>query len=97
MFGCASIKNSLILQSEHNARVRKAAETLRKKDGATISATAYLSEVARSQTERVRQEKERNLEKEKNRRLAEVDGAMHERTKTLSKQRYCYRDSHIQT
>ena len=60
---------------------------MRKKDGETISATSYLNDVAKRQTERIAQEKERNIEKEKNRRLAELDGAVHKRTESLSKQR----------
>ena len=85
VFGSDAVKSSLKLLAEHRSKARKEIEAVRSgKD--TVSATSYFSDAARKQTERLREDRERKMEKEKDRRLAEMDKAAH--VDSPNKQRY---------
>ena len=86
VFGSDVVKNSLELLADHRSNVRREAEAVMSARD-TVSASSYFSEAAKKQTQRLREDQERRVEKEKGQRLAELDKASHERA--LSKQRYC--------
>ena len=85
MFGSDAVRSSLKLLADHRSKARKEIEAVRSaKD--TVSATSYFSDAAQKQTERLREDRERKMEKEKDRRLAEMDKAAH--ADSHNKQRY---------
>ena len=86
MFGSDAIKNSLELLAMHQSKARREAEALMS-SRETVSATNYFSEVAEKQTKRLRENQERRVEKEKDRRLTEMDNVA--RRSDLNKERYC--------
>ena len=67
------------LQSEHMSKMKKVAEDMRSAAGETISATSFLSDVAKQQTERIAAERKINAEREQNHQLEQSDKAMHDR------------------
>ena len=95
VFGCEAVKSSLLLMAEHHSKVRQEAEAVRTAQD-TVTATSYFSKAAQLQTQRLREEKERNVEKDKDRIFAEqLERASKGRTDVLNKQRCCHFLTHI--
>ena len=88
VFGTDVVKNSLQLLADHRSGVRREVEAVKSARN-TVSATSYFSEAAAKQTQRLKEDQERRIEKEKDRRFAEqLEKASQGRREVLTKQRY---------
>ena len=71
-FGNSMIKNSLQIQSAFYARQTKEADKLRRREKETVSATTFIEGIAAT-TGKLRQQKQRNLDMEHGRLMAEQE------------------------
>ena len=89
VFGSDVVKNSLDLLADHRSKVRREVAALQSAQE-TVSAQSYFSEAAAKQSQRLREEEERKVEKEKARIFAlQMERASKGRTELLTKERYC--------